>query len=86
MEDVNGVYEIELAGGDALNIPRRIEVERVPLQHQVGVLLCELTLSAAPEKCVRFCNEVAFYPRENSAVSEGAQEGFTSAASAGADF
>ncbi len=60
MQDVDCIYEIELARSDALNIPRQIEVERAPLQCQLRILPCEFTLTAPPEECVRFCDHVAF--------------------------
>ena len=86
MQNVDGVNEIELARGDALSIPRQIEVERPPFQRQIGMLLRQFALSAPPKERVRFCDEVAFYLRQKPAFIEAAQQGFTGAPCARADF
>src|SRR5439155_17602786 len=79
-------YEIELARGDALSIPWQIEVERAPFQRQIGILLCQVALTAPPEECVRLCDEVAFYLRQEPAFVKPTHQDFTGAAGAGAEF
>ena len=39
MQDINAIYEIELLAGDDLISPWQIDVERLPLEWNIGKLL-----------------------------------------------